>query len=331
MSSGKSSRRSSISNILDAFNLSSRDTQNKVHRSWSQPSSDGEAPGPSNKRGPDPSDLEADASLNPSVHYEFTRKDPMGAIILSILGELTMLANKSNKAMSADIDDICEKFHNHQISEKQKINRRIMQTTADLERSMIEKELNSHALNQTVEAPMHFSPTPTLQTPRQTADCLKLLPSGSHKFSGTANSLSIVEYLYNLNQVQEQCNLSLDEFYKAMLASTTGAPYTYIMGAIKNNEDPANIYHNLLIRYDKRLQPEEAESDYTRIEFQGQRPWLRLKHTYMSWPPKPLAHFRKGQQGPSPVIMKKYRHYLGLCLRRVLPWYVIYIVIFLPG
>ncbi len=258
MSSGKSSRRSSISNILDAFNLSSRDTQNKVHRSWSQPSSDGEAPGPSNKRGPDPSDLEADASLNPSVHYEFTRKDPMGAIILSILGELTMLANKSNKAMSADIDDICEKFHNHQISEKQKINRRIMQTTADLERSMIEKELNSHALNQTVEAPMHFSPTPTLQTPRQTADCLKLLPSGSHKFSGTANSLSIVEYLYNLNQVQEQCNLSLDEFYKAMLASTTGAPYTYIMGAIKNNEDPANIYHNLLIRYDKRLQPEEA-------------------------------------------------------------------------
>jgi hypothetical protein len=44
--------------------------------------------------------------------------------------------------------------------------------------------------------------------------------------------MSIVEYLYNLNQVQELCNLSLDEFYKAMLASTTGVPYTYLMGAI---------------------------------------------------------------------------------------------------
>jgi hypothetical protein len=43
-----------------------------------------------------------------------------------------------------------------------------------------------------------------------------------------------------------------------MLASTTGVPYTYLMGAIKNGESPTNIYHNLLIRYDKRLQPEEA-------------------------------------------------------------------------
>jgi hypothetical protein len=70
--------------------------------------------------------------------------------------------------------------------------------------------------------------------------------------------MSIVEYLYNLNQVQEQCNLSLAEFYQAMLASTTGVPYTYLMGAVKNGETPTNIYHNLLIRYDRRLQPEEA-------------------------------------------------------------------------
>ena len=260
MSSGKSSRRSSLGNILDAFNLSGRNSPSRVRRHMSQPNDNIEAPLPGCSRDPDHADLDADSVFNPNIHYEFTRKDPMGSIILSILGELTMLANKSNKTMSADIDDICEKFHNHQISEKQKINRRILQTTADLERSMIEKELNSHSLNQTVEAPMHFSPTPTLQTPRQTADCLKLLPSGSHKFSGAANSLSIVEYLYNLNQVQEQCNLSMDEFLKAMLASTTGAPYTYIMGAVKNNEDPANIYHNLLIRYDKRLQPEEARA-----------------------------------------------------------------------
>ncbi len=120
----------------------------------------------------------------------------------------------------------------------------------------------------------------------------------------------------------------MDEFYKAMLASTTGAPYTYIMGAIKNNEDPANIYHNLLIRYDKRLQPEEARvrlyayripRSVTLVEAETHIHELATQAT-SSLP-----------EGPLPVIMKKYRHYLGLCLRRVLPWYVIFIVIFLPG
>ena len=205
-----------------------------------------------------PSTLNADTSANPSLHYEFTKKDPMGEILLNIYEELTHLAKRTNKTMNTDIDDICEKFHNHNISQARKIQHKILQTTADWEQSRIERELSSCALNQRIEAPENFSNTDKWKTPRDRADTLKLLPSGAHKFSGTHNGMSIVEYLYNLNQVQEQCNLSLDEFYKAMLASTTGVPYTYLMGAIKNGESPTNIYHNLLIRYDKRLQPEEA-------------------------------------------------------------------------
>jgi len=245
---------------LDAFGLPvpGRDSPGRLRRNLSMPNSDDNGALPEVGRGPLPADLNADPAFNPSIHYEYTRRDPMGAIFLDLFGEIVTLSGKSNKAMTVDIDDICQRFHNHSIAEKQRVNRRIMQTTAELERSMIEKELNSHALNQVVEAPSTFSAAPTLITPRQTADCHKLLPSGSSKFSGTPGGISIVEYLYNLNRVQEQCNLSLEEFYNAMLASTTGAPYTYIMGAIKNNEDPANIYHNLLLRYDKRLQPEEA-------------------------------------------------------------------------
>ncbi len=257
MSSAGSSRRSSIGSILDGFSMPN--SSNKKRKSRANSVEEGNTQH-EETRGATLAELEIDTTLNPNVHYQFCQRDPMGNIILSILGELTMLANKSNKAMTTDIDDICEKFHNHSIAEKQRTKHRIMQTTANLERSMIEKELNSHAINQTIEAPSHFSPIDTWDNPRHTADCLRLLPAGSNKFNGARDGLSIVEYLHNLNQVQEQCHLSLDEFYKAMLASTTGAPYIYIMGAAKNNEDPANIYHNLLLRYDKRLHPEEART-----------------------------------------------------------------------
>ena len=247
---------------MDAFNLTGRDSPGRLRRSTSEIEI---APPPVlhpnviiNHENPHPAQLDADAEFNPSIHYQFTKKDPMGDILLSIFEELTHLAKKTNKTMNTDIDDICEKFHNHNISQARKIQSKILQTTADWEQSRIDRELSSCALNQRIEAPDSFSKTEKWRTPRDRADTLKLLPSGSHKFSGTHNGMSIVEYLYNLNQVQEQCNLSLAEFLQAMLASSTGVPYTYLMGAIKNGESPTNIYHNLLIRYDRRLQPEEA-------------------------------------------------------------------------
>jgi hypothetical protein len=251
---------------MDAFKTSGRDSPGKLRKSTTdlvsplEPTIIIRNEEPTSSRWIEdthPSNLDADTSVNPSLHYQFTKKDPMGEILLNIYEELTHLAKKTNKTMNTDIDDICEKFHNHNISQARKIQHKILQTTADWEQNRIERELSSCALNQRIDAPENFSNTDKWKTPRDRADTLKLLPSGAHKFSGT-QGMSIVEYLYNLNQVQEQCNLSLEEFFKAMLASTTGVPYTYLMGAIKNGESPTNIYHNLLIRYDKRLQPEEA-------------------------------------------------------------------------
>jgi len=257
MSSAASSRRSSIGNLLDVFNRPGRDSPGRLRNS------DPEIEILSPPRSPVPLEIASSAQLdaetdnNPTIHYQFTKRDPMGEILLNIYEELTHLARRTNKSMTTDIDDICKKFHNHQISQSRKINHKIMQNTAEWEQSRIDRELSSCALNQRIEAPDHFSKTDKWKTPRDRADTLKLLPTGSHKFSGT-HGISVVEYLYNLNQVQEQCNLSLPEFYQAMLASTTGQPYTYLMGAIRNGESPINLYHNLLIRYDKRLQPEEA-------------------------------------------------------------------------
>ena len=258
MSSAASSRRSSLGNLLETLNITGRDSPVRLRKNPLEPEILVQNMGLDMEEVL-PAHLDAETEFNPNKHYQFTKKDPMGNILLSIFEELTHLAKKTNKSMNTDIDDICEKFHNHHINQARKIQHKILQTTADWETSRIERELNSCALNQRIEAPSQaeFSQHDTWRTPRDRADTLKLLPTGSNKFSGT-NGMSIVEYLYNLNQVQEQCHLSLKEFYQAMLASTTGAAYIYLMGAVRNGEDPVNIYHNLLIRYDRRLQPEEA-------------------------------------------------------------------------
>ena len=206
-----------------------------------------------------PSALSNDPTENPSIHYEYTQRHPLGQILMKLLHENTKLAEKVHlKGMEMSVDELCTNFYNHQLSEKQKINSKIMQTTANLENSIISKEMNSHIINQSIAPPQHFSPVPTLLTARQRADCMKLLPMGSNKFSGSERGTSIVEFLHMLNMIQKNCNLSLPEFYEIMLSSTTGQAYLLIHSWIEGGDDPETIYHNLLVHYDKRLQPEEA-------------------------------------------------------------------------
>ena len=208
---------------------------------------------------PNPAHLSEDTELNPGIHFDYTRNHPWGNILLKLLHENTKLAKKVNlKSMELSVGDLCTQFYNGQMLEKQKIRAKIMQTTHGLEDSLIQRELNSHTINQSVEAPSYYSSTPTLLTPRQRGDCLKLLPSGSNKFSGDRNGMNILEFLHLLKSLQAQCRLSLPEFLEMMLASTTGNAYLLIHSWIDNGDDPSTIFHNLLVHYDTRLQPEQA-------------------------------------------------------------------------
>jgi hypothetical protein len=126
MSSAGSSRRSSLGNLMDAFKSSGRDSPSKLRKSTTDLASPleptviirNEEPTSSKwLENTHPSKLNADTSANPSLHYEFTKKDPMGEILLNIYEELTHLAKRTNKTKNTDIDDICEKFHNHNISQ----------------------------------------------------------------------------------------------------------------------------------------------------------------------------------------------------------------------
>lgn len=208
---------------------------------------------------PHPSDLSGDTEENPSIQYDYTRRHPLGQILIAMLTENTKLAEKCNlKDMTISMDDMCRNFYNFQLQDKQKMKNNIMQTTAHLENSLIERELNSHIINQSIAPPQYFSSVPTLLTPKQRADCLKLIPIGSSKFNGSDKGMSILEFLHHLNTVQKNCNLSLPEFYEIILASTTGQAYLLVHSWIEGGESPETIYHNLLLHYDKRIHPEEA-------------------------------------------------------------------------
>jgi hypothetical protein len=203
--------------------------------------------------------LSGDTTENPNIQYQFTQKHPLGQILIKLLHENTKLAEKVHlKDMEISIDDLCKNFYNAQLLEKQRMRTKIMQTTSNLENALISREMNSHIINQSIAPPQHFSPTPTLLTPRQRADCMKLLPSGSNKFNGSEKGTSIVEFLHHLNMIQKNCHLSLPEFYEIMLGSTTGQAYLLIHSWVEGGDDPETIYHNLLVHFDKRLQPEEA-------------------------------------------------------------------------
>ena len=207
-----------------------------------------------------PTALSGDTLLNPDIHFRYTSNHPMGGILLKLLNENMKLADRINcRTTDLSAQDICTQFYNWQLSEKQRIKSKILQTTAGLEHSILTREMDSHTINESIEAPSQFSAVPTLLTPRQRADCFKLLPSGSNKFSGQ-KGVSILEYLNNLRAFQSQCKLSLPEFYEAMLASTTGNAYLLINSWIDNAENPSTIFHNLLVHYDTRLQPEEARA-----------------------------------------------------------------------
>jgi len=214
----------------------------------------------------DPDDLQysglsSDNSLNPTMQYNYTMNHPMGKIFVGLLKDNMQLADKTKlKSMEMSVQDLCTNFYNAMKLERNRTNNKINQTVAEIEANIIAKELNSHTINQSVEAPTNFSPVPTLLTPRQRAECMKLFPTGNHKFSGQLKDkdMSIIEFLSMVKTAQAQCNLSEQEFKEMLLASTTGKAHLLLIEWLANNDDPAAIFHNLLLHFDRRITAEEA-------------------------------------------------------------------------
>ena len=208
-------------------------------------------------------DMDSDSGMGvfDTEEYELTRDHPLGAILLQIAHDNTVLANKCKvREMELNIGDLCQKFQQVVQLEEEQAEARYQKAAALETQKQLQRELNSHMLNQEIEPPDYFSPIPTLTSPHKVADCQKLFPSRHNKFSGSAkdNHMNIVEFLSLMKAGQRQCQLSEDEFKDALLTSTTGKAHTLIAEWIDNHLSMSSIFHNLSLHFDKRLTADEA-------------------------------------------------------------------------
>jgi len=202
-----------------------------------------------------------DPNTNPSVQLSVTQSHPLGRILLSLLKDSTNLAEKAKlKKMESEINELCTNFYDSVRLEKAKLQKQRKQVVAEVEASILEKELNSHMLNLDMDPPTNFSPIPTLLSAHQRADAMKLFPCRGAKFMGLSNNgMDITEFLSMVTLAQEQCGLSEKEFKEMLLLSTTGKAHALISEWIGSEDSVATIYHNLLVHFDKRSTPEDCK------------------------------------------------------------------------
>jgi hypothetical protein len=255
--SSRSSSAHSLSNLLEE-----QERQLPFDVNAIEPSR-GDFASPENLMDGQPPDLSEDNTLNPGIQYAFTQNHPMGKILLSLLRDTCNLAKKTNvKEMESEVNEMCTNFFNAMRMGKSSTSRQIKQSSADLESHLIDKELNSHLLNENTDPPKYFSPIPTLHTPHHRSEAMKLFPTRNAKFSGQShrdNGMDIVEFLSMIKTAQEYCQLSEKEFKEFLLLSTTGRAHTLLNEWINLQETIPTIFHNLLMHYDRRLSPESTK------------------------------------------------------------------------
>lgn len=180
-----------------------------------------------------------DDQEEPNLHMEFTKGHPLGKIILGLLTDTVNLTKKSKQnEMESDISDLCNNFYyamkliNHNTKEQ------VQNFAKDFEKQMIDKELNSHLVNEQTDPPKHFAPRKTLRTPQQRNEAMRCFPTRNPKFSGVAareGGVDVLEFISALNTAQEYCNLSEEEFKQFLLLCTTGRAHTLMSEWIRHH------------------------------------------------------------------------------------------------
>lgn len=202
-------------------------------------------------------------SINEDRNVAFMKKHPMGQILLSLLKDTFNLSKKTrNKEMETDFDDVCVNFYKAMELMEKNTKRHIHEANKNFERYLIEKELNSHLINENSDPPKRFSPVPTLTNSQQRSEAMRCFPTRSPKFSGTSSregGTDVLEFISALNTAQEYCNLSEKEFKQFLLLCTTGRAHILLMEWIRLGETIPTIYHSLITHFDKRMTATAAQ------------------------------------------------------------------------
>ena len=197
-----------------------------------------------------------DSDLVPGYYKDFTIKHPLGNLILRMSAMNKELCKKLSIKTEDDpgLNEVCQKFVKAIQLERNRNVSKFHKVSNEIEDNILNKELNFHAINASVQPPTYFSSTPVLTTPSRMQEALKTFPTkSSQKFSGTQGSVNILEFLHSLNTAQSIMNLSKKEFLQLMQKSVTGKVYNLVNECISYEHDIGDLYHSLLTLYDNRM------------------------------------------------------------------------------
>ena len=213
---------------------------------------------------------------NMGVDKEFrnTIKDGLGKNMLEVNAQLKEVSKALNIPFKITDDNVCHDFNDHTNAITSSILKQITKTFQNLKADMYDQmnervkaldtsKQNKNRLNLRIKdailPPDNFSNEDVIKDHKSIQIANDNFPIKS-KFSGT-NSVSVVEYLNNLNYAQYMTNCSEKEFRRFMLKSTTGQAYNEISNLLDGNVPLEDIYTSLLLRYDTRSKPEAAKRE----------------------------------------------------------------------
>ncbi|RPI68001.1 MAG: hypothetical protein EHM38_08975, partial [Geobacteraceae bacterium] len=196
----------------------------------------------------------------PLEDLEFVQKHPFGRVLLSILEDNTRTAQQTGARQTNLNIGLISKALKDDLKREEA-------TIAENVSAMADKEINLAAVNQDLHPPQYFSPTDRLVTLSAKKDAHLTFPYRHPKFSGSnpynkdhgGPQMAIEEYLDLLTRAQSNCPLSRREFIDVMLATTTGRAHSLIMDWTRAGESIEQIFHLLLMNYDRRISPTEAK------------------------------------------------------------------------
>ena len=193
---------------------------------------------------------------------QLTKINPLGNLLLQMGHNMNNLIERTkSKETPLDLNDLCKAFADNIKLEKESFDKKLSQTTDLIKEDMLQRDLNYHKLNPTIEVPDFFSPTKTLTTPHKALEAIKMFPSSRSKFSGIQhNGPSIQEFLFTINAAQSKLKLSQEEFKERLLASCTLQAHKFVTNLIAEQDTVSSIYHKLVILFDRTLSPETAKS-----------------------------------------------------------------------
>ena len=194
------------------------------------------------------------------------------AKIMNGLNKTFYKLNLNNMEMF-DIDRICSELQRDKKYDKKEIQNEMSSILSDklnhVKQEIIAEDLAFHEINPRIPYPKYFAPGPALRDSQKRSEIAKFLPNGRNKFSGTESGPTIIEFLSNLNEIQDTFRLSEPEFQKYLKLSCTKEPYLVVANDIESGCSTSIIYNRLLMLYNKEQSPQDAKKEL--LNYKAQR------------------------------------------------------------